>query len=379
MELNDILKIAVEKGASDVHLKPGMPPVFRVDGKLVQHPKTQRLTPQQISAMAKVMMSERQVQRFRENCEVDLAYSVPGVGRFRTNVFQQRGTVAISMRLIPFQVAAFSQLGLPKTLEKISMEGRGLVLVAGTTGSGKSTTLASMVQHINENRTCHIITIEDPIEFLLRDKKSIISQREIGFDTLNFVDSLRSALRQDPDVILVGEMRDMETIQTALMAAETGHLVLSTVHTMDAMETVNRIISFFAAYQQEEIRFQLASVLKAVICQRLIPRMDGKGRVPAVEVLVSTARVRDCIRDRKKTPELNDTMAQGYSTYGMQTFDMALMDLYMRRMITREEALANSSNPGDFEMRVSGVTTGDDSNYDEVAEKGDMVIERFQK
>jgi len=313
VELNDILKIALKGGASDIHLKPGLPPMFRVDGALVPLKNGERLVPEDLQKMAFAIMNPAQKQGFEETREVDLAYGIPGLGRFRVNVFQQRGTVGIVFRVIPFGVKSIEHLHLPKIIERIAMEQRGLVLVTGTTGSGKSTTLAGMIDYINSNRTCHIMTIEDPIEFLIRDRRSIVNQREIGVDTQSFSNALRAALRQDPDVILVGEMRDFETIETALTAAETGHLVMSTLHTLDATETINRIISVFPPYQQKQVRLQLAAILKAVVSQRLVPRADGKGRVPALEVLISTARVRECISDKDRTKELNDAIAKEYN------------------------------------------------------------------
>ncbi len=370
LELNEILKIALKGGASDIHMKSGLPPMFRVDGALVPLKNGERLLPEDIQRMAFSIMNPVQKQRFEEAREADLAYGIPGLGRFRVNAFQQRGTVGVVFRVIPFGVKTVEQLHLPKVVESISMEQRGLVLVTGTTGSGKSTTLAAMIDHINSNRTCHIITIEDPIEFLIRDRRSIVNQREIGFDTQSFANALRAALRQDPDVILVGEMRDFETIETAITAAETGHLVMSTLHTLDATETINRIISVFPPYQQKQIRLQLASILKAVISQRLVPRADGKGRVPALEILVSTARVRECIADKDRTKELHDAIAKGFTTYGMQTFDQSLMQLVKGKLVTYEEALKHVSNPDDFALRFRGIASTSDGTWDDF-EKAD--------
>jgi twitching motility protein PilT len=369
LELNEILKIALKGGASDIHMKSGLPPMFRVDGALVPLKNGERLLPEDIQRMAFSIMNPVQKQRFEEAREADLAYGIPGLGRFRVNAFQQRGTVGVVFRVIPFGVKTIEQLHLPKVVESIAMEQRGLVLVTGTTGSGKSTTLAAMIDHINSNRTCHIITIEDPIEFLIRDRRSIVNQREIGFDTQSFANALRAALRQDPDVILVGEMRDFETIETAITAAETGHLVMSTLHTLDATETINRIISVFPPYQQKQIRLQLASILKAVISQRLVPRADGKGRVPALEILVSTARVRECIADKDRTKELHDAIAKGFTTYGMQTFDQSLMQLVRGKLVTYEEALKHVSNPDDFALRFRGIASTSDGTWDDF-EKG---------
>jgi twitching motility protein PilT len=364
LELNEILKIALKGGASDIHLKPGLPAMFRVDGALVPLKNGERLSPEQVQKMAYGIMSPTQKTRFDETREVDLAYGIAGLGRFRVNCFQQRGTVGIVFRVIPFGVKSIDQLHLPKVIESIAMEQRGLILVTGTTGSGKSTTLAAMIDYINSNRTCHIMTIEDPIEFLIRDRRSIVNQREIGVDTMTFASALRAALRQDPDVILVGEMRDFETIETAITAAETGHLVMSTLHTLDATETINRIISVFPPYQQKQVRIQLASILKAVISQRLVPRADAKGRVPALEVLVSTARVRECIGDKDRTKEIHDAIAKGFSTYGMQTFDQSLMQHVRNQLVTYEEALKHVSNPDDFALRFRGIASTSDSTWD---------------
>ncbi len=364
MELNEILQVALRAGASDIHLKAGLPPMFRVDGALVPLKDARRFPPEEIARMAFGIMNEYQKEKFKQTNEVDLAYGVPGLGRFRVNVFQQRGTLGVVLRVIPFKIQTIEQLMLPKILEKIAGEQRGLVLVTGTTGSGKSTTLAAMIDHINATETCHIMTIEDPIEFLIRDKRSIVNQREVGVDTMSFGQALKSALRQDPDVILVGEMRDLETIETALTAAETGHLVMSTLHTLDATETINRIISAFPPYQQKQVRLQLGSVLKAVISQRLVPRADGKGRVPAIEVLLATARVRELIEDKDRTKEVPDAIAQGHVSYGMQTFDQSLMGLLKSAVISYEEALRQATNPDDFALRVSGISGTSDSKWD---------------
>jgi twitching motility protein PilT len=365
VDLNEILKIALKGGASDIHLKIGLPPMFRLDGALVPLKNGERLTLEDVHKMTSQIMNPVQKQRFEETREVDLAYGIAGLGRFRVNAFQQRGSIGIVFRVIPFGVKTLDSLHLPKVISNIAMEHRGLVLVTGTTGSGKSTTLAAMIEHINANRTCHIMTIEDPIEFLIRDRRSIVNQREIGVDTLSFSSALRAALRQDPDVVLVGEMRDFETIETAITAAETGHLVMSTLHTLDATETINRIISVFPPYQQKQIRLQLSSILKAVISQRLVPRADGKGRVPALEVLVSTARVRECIADKDRTKELPDAISKGFTTYGMQTFDQSLMQLVKQKLVTYEEALRHVSNPDDFALRFRGIASTSDGSWDD--------------
>ncbi len=355
MHINDLLKIAAERKASDLHLKVGSHPVLRVNGRLTPLSELNRLTQEDTIAMAFSIMSGRQKQKFKDHFEIDLAYSVPGLGRFRVNIFQQRGTVGLVLRVIPSKILTIEDLVLPPVLKTIADERRGLILVTGTTGSGKSTSLAALIDYINNQRTEHIMTIEDPIEFLHRDKKSLVNQREVEVDTKSFATALRSALRQDPDVILVGEMRDYETIETALTAAETGHLVLSTLHTLDATETVNRIISVFPPHQQKQIRLQLASVLKAVISMRLLPRGDGNGRVPAVEVLRITNFIRDCIENKDKTKLIHEAIAQGTSQYGMQTFDQSIYGLYKKDLITMEEALRRASNPDEFKLKLQGI------------------------
>ncbi len=355
MHINDLLKLATDHRASDVHVKVGSHPVVRVNGHLHALTQVPRLTPEDTIAMAFSIMNARQKQKFKDHFEIDIAYSVPGLGRFRCNIFQQRGTVGIVLRVIPIKILTFQELLLPPVLEQICDEQRGLILCTGTTGSGKSTSLAAMIDHINARRTEHVMTIEDPIEFLHRDKKSLVNQREVEVDTKSFATALRSALRQDPDVILVGEMRDYETIETALTAAETGHLVLSTLHTMDATETINRVISVFPPHQQKQIRLQLAAVLKAVISMRLVPKADGHGRVPAVEILRITGLVRECIEVKEKTKLIREAIAAGTSQYGMQTFDQSIYNLYKRELITLEEALRRATNPDEFKLRIQGI------------------------
>ena len=372
MELNDILKAAVRHGASDVHLKAGLLPVFRINGKLVPLKLPEPLKPEELSAMSTVILTEEQRKKFELVRELDCAYSVSGLGRFRVNIFIQRGTIGIVLRVVPIGVQSFEELHLPKVLEKVALENRGLVLCTGTTGCGKSTTLASIIEYINIHRSCHIVTIEDPIEFLLQDRKSIINQRELGVDTGSLAGALRSALRQDPDVILVGEMRDLETIETAIMAAETGHLVLSTLHTLDAAETINRVVGAFPPYQQKQVRIQVASLLKSVISQRLVPRTDGKGRVPAIEVMINTARVREYIEDKDKTKKIREAIAQGYVSYGMQTFDQSLMLLYKEGLISLDEALRQASNPDDLALRIRGISSGTDLTWDDFDKSGEQ-------
>lgn len=367
MHVNDLLQIAVDAGASDLHLKVGGFPMMRVRGVLVPASDIKRLDREDMVAVAAAVLPTGVRERFEERHDVDLAYSAPGLGRFRCNAFQQRGTIGMIFRVIPMRIATIEELALPPVLKRIAAEERGLVLVTGTTGSGKSTTLAAMIDDINASRTAHVMTIEDPIEYLHKDNRSIVNQREIGLDTDSFSNALRSALRQDPDVILVGEMRDFETIQTALLAAETGHLVFSTLHTLDATETINRIIAVFPPHQQKQIRLQLASVLKAVISQRLIPRVDGKGRVPAVEVLISTPFIRDCIVDKEKTHLIHGAIAQGTSQYGMQTFDQSIFGLFEQHLISYDEALRWASNIDEFKLRTQGIQTTSDIARDQMA------------
>jgi twitching motility protein PilT len=364
MELNEILSIGLKSGASDIHLKAGLPPIYRIDGTLRPLPKAPRISPEQTEQIVEEIMNDMQKERFETAYEVDLAYGVPGLGRFRVNAFTQRGSISMVFRAIPFDIKSLDDLLLPPVIKKMAMAQRGLILVTGATGSGKSTSLAALIDYINTNRKSHIVTIEDPIEFLHRDKKSIINQREVGTDTKGFQPALKSALRQDPDVILVGEMRDHETIETALTAAETGHLVLSTLHTIDATETVNRIISVFPPFQQRQMRIQLAAVLRGVISMRLVPRLDGKGRVPAVEVMVASARVRQMIDDKELTKSLPEAIQQGFESYGMQTFDQSLMGLLKKKMISYEEALRQCSNPDDFKLKMSGVSSTSDLSWD---------------
>jgi twitching motility protein PilT len=367
MHVNDLLKIAVDSNASDLHLKVGSYPMMRVRGQLVPAVPDRRLEHEDMVSMAATVLPTSHRERFKDSHEVDLAYSVSGLGRFRCNVFQQRGTIGMSFRVIPMKAATIDELLLPNVLKTVAAEQRGLVLVTGTTGCGKSTTLAGLINEINSTRTSHIITIEDPIEYLHRDIRSIVNQREVGVDTNSFSHALRSALRQDPDVILVGEMRDLETVETALLAAETGHLVLSTLHTLDATEAVNRVVAVFPPHFQQQVRVQLASVLKAVISMRLIPRIDGNGRVPAVEVLIATAFIRDCILDKDKTHLIPAAIAQGTSQYGMQTFDQSILGLFEQGLVAYEEALRWASNADEFKLKVQGISSTGDTARDEMA------------
>src|SRR6267378_284261 len=344
----------VQRNASDLLLKVGRPATIRVNGELVALDSSP-LKPEELKSLAEQIMTPRQVKEFAEHKEADFAIGVPGVGRFRTNVYQQRGTVAFAFRAIPYEVKQIRELSLPPVLEEIALKPRGLVLVTGVTGSGKSTALAAMINHVNTNRRVNIITIEDPIEFLHRDQLANISQREVGNDTLSFNSALRHVLRQDPDVILIGEIRDMKTLDTALKAADTGHMVFSTLHTTDATQTISRVISFFPPHQHDEIRHLLSTALQAVISLRLVPRKDGRGRVPAAEVLINTAAVADNIRDLSKQLNIHDLIAQGSVQYGMQSFDQSLFHWYSQGVISYESAIFYASNPSEFALKVSGV------------------------
>jgi twitching motility protein PilT len=352
--IDQLLAIACREKASDLHLKAGSHPLLRVNGEMRPLRDWPRLTLEDTLSISCTIMTNRQKEKFKDHAEIDVAYGVSGLGRFRCNIHQQRGSVALVFRIIETVVKPAKDLRLPPVIEKIAQEQRGLVLVTGATGSGKSTTLAAVIDYINATRSCHIITIEDPIEFLHKDKKSFVTQREIDVDAVSFKSALRGALRQDPDVILVGEMRDLDTVETALMAAETGHLVLSTLHTLDATETIQRVVSIFPPHHQQGVRLQLASVLKAVVSMRLVRAVAG-GRVPAVEVLVTTGLIRDCIMHQEKTMHIREAIAQGRSQYGMQTFDQSLFDLYTSGLISYEEALRGATNPDDFKLQVRGV------------------------
>jgi twitching motility protein PilT len=379
VKIDDLLKTATSQGASDLHLKVGAFPMMRLGGELRPIGEFPRMKPEDTLDMAFSMMSSRQKQRFKDVSEVDIGYGLNGVGRFRANIFQQRGTVSVVLRVIPDGTKSTAELGLPLVIDKIAAERRGLILVTGSTGSGKSTTLAAMIDQINSTRSGHIVTIEDPIEFLHRDKQSFVTQREVDVDTRSFAEALRGALRQDPDVILVGEMRDSETIETALTAAETGHLVLSTLHTLDATETITRIVSSFPAHQQKSVRLQLAGILKGVISMRLVRAKQGSGRVPAIEILVSTGLIRDYIVNEDKTYLIREAIAAGTSQYGMQTFDQSLFHLFSSGLISMEEALHNASNPDEFRMRCSGIMSSEQAINDvdkaEAAAAAEKVVE----
>ena len=357
-----VLQELIRRNASDLHLKVGRPPTLRVDGDLAPL-ELPPLRPEDLKALAEQLMTPRQVKQFAEEKECDFAIGVPGIGRFRVNVYQQRGSLCYAMRSIPYQAKTIPELNLPPVLEEISMKPRGLVLVTGITGSGKSTALAAMIQHINEHRRANIITIEDPIEFLHRDINCHINQREVGTDTTTFGQALRRVLRQDPDVILIGEIRDIETLDTALKAADTGHLVFSTLHTTDATQTINRVLSFYPPHQQAEVRFSLASALQAVVSLRLVPRCDRAGRIPASEILINTAAVRDQIRDMEKVLNIPDLIKEGAVQYGMQSFDQSLMSWYSKGMISYESAVFYATSPAEFALRVQGVAGTSDSSW----------------
>ncbi|HWA41182.1 MAG TPA: type IV pilus twitching motility protein PilT [Gemmatimonadales bacterium] len=366
----------VQRGGSDLLLKVGRPPTIRLNGDLTPLDMPP-MKPEELKTLAEQIMTPRQVKEFAERKEADFAIGVPGVGRFRTNVYQQRGTLAFAFRAIPYEVKTVRELKLPEVLEEIAVKPRGLILVTGVTGSGKSTALAAMINHINTNERVNIITIEDPIEFLHRDQQSNISQREVGTDTLSFASALKSVLRQDPDVILIGEIRDKETLDTALKAADTGHLVFSTLHTTDATQTISRVISFYPPHEHAEVRSLLSTALAAVICLRLVPKKDGSGRVPMCEVLINTAAVADNIRDMEKALAIPDLIAEGTVSYGMQSFDQSLMSWYQQGAVSYESALFYASNPSEFALRASGIGSASDRTFSNDAGSGGGGMEGF--
>jgi twitching motility protein PilT len=367
MTFKQMMQEMLNRRASDLHLRVGIRPMVRVDGQL-DAIDDQILVHEDMDKILSQILNDDQKERFHKKREMDLALSISKMGRFRINLYKQRGTVGIAIRQVNTKVPSFQELNLPDVVKEIASQKRGLVIVTGTTGSGKSTTLASIVEHINGSRPENILTIEDPIEYIYRDKKSIISQREVGGDTENFAAALRHAFRQDPDIILVGEIRDTDTMNIALTAADTGHLVLTTLHTLNAVETVSRIISFFPPHQHQQVRLLLAGTLKAIVCQRLLPRCDGPGRVPAVEALISTASVREAIIDPEKTAMILDLIESGSIQYGMQSFDQSIMKLYRSGFISYEEAMVQCSNPDDFDLRVKGITSASDRGWTEFEE-----------
>ena len=355
MNLKQMLVEMLNRKASDLHIRVGIRPHLRVNGRLEQI-ATEPITIDKMDQIVTQILNEKQLERFQRKNEMDLALSVAKLGRFRINLFRQRGTSGIAIRAVNTQVPSFQELNLPPTIKNMAQKNRGLIIVTGTTGSGKSTSLAAVIEEMNANRAVNIMTVEDPIEYIYRDKKSIISQREVGGDTESFASALRHAFRQDPDVILIGEVRDLETMSIALTAADTGHLVLTTLHTLNVVETVSRIISFFPPHQHAQIRLLLAGTLEAIVCQRLLTRSDMPGRVPALEIMVGTGAIKECIINPDKTNDIPDLVADGHIQYGMQTFDQSIMQLYKQGMISFEEAMANASNPDDFDLRLKGIT-----------------------
>jgi twitching motility protein PilT len=366
-DYRNVLRQMLEQNASDLHLKVGCSPTLRVNGELRTLPMAPMRSDDMKTLADQIMPAKRQ-KEFADIKEADFALGVPGIGRFRVNAYQQRGTIAYAFRIVPFQAHSIAELNLPPIVEQIALKPRGLVLVTGITGSGKSTALAAMIQYINQNRTANIITIEDPIEFLHRDNKAHINQREVGTDTASFAQALRRVLRQDPDILLVGEIRDLDTLDTAMKAADTGHLVFSTLHTTDATQTINRILSFYPPHQASEVRFLLASALEAVISLRLVPRSDKPGRGPAAEILVNTAAVRENIRDMSKSLNIPELITEGTVQYGMQSFDQSLMNWYKKGVISYESALYYATNPSEFALRIQGVAGASDTTWDNITQ-----------
>jgi twitching motility protein PilT len=363
-----VLQHMIQSNASDLHLKVGRPPTLRIDGHMLSM-ELPALRQEDLRSLAEQIMAPKNIKEFSEQKESDFALAVPGIGRFRVNAYQQRGTIAYALRTVPFQAKTIAELNLPDVCERISLLPRGLILVTGITGSGKSTALASMLHYINQNRHANIITIEDPIEFLHRDIKSSINQREVGTDTNSFGQALRRVLRQDPDILLVGEIRDLDTLDTALKAAETGHLVFSTLHTTDATQTINRVLSFYPPHQQTEVRYMLSTALRAIISLRLVRRADKKGRVPAAEVLINTEAVRDQIRDLSKALNIPDLIKEGAVAYGMQSFDQSLMNWYHKGVISYDDALFAATNPAEFALRAQGIAASSDTSWDSVKQE----------
>jgi twitching motility protein PilT len=367
-DYKSVLQQMVQNNASDLHLKVGRPPTLRIDGHMVSL-DLPALKQEDLRSLAEQIMAPKNIKEFSEQKESDFALAVPGVGRFRVNAYQQRGTIAYALRTVPFQAKTIAELNLPEVCERIALMPRGLILVTGITGSGKSTALASMLHYINQNRHANIITIEDPIEFLHRDIKSSINQREVGTDTNSFAQALRRVLRQDPDIILVGEIRDVDTLDTALKASETGHLVFSTLHTTDATQTINRILSFYPPHQQTEVRYMLSTALRAIVSLRLVRRADKKGRVPAAEILVNTEAVRDQIRDMSKSLNIPQLIREGAVPYGMQSFDQSLMNWYQKGVVSYDDALFAATNPAEFSLRVQGIAGSSDTSWDTVKQE----------
>lgn len=382
MNLKQMLVEMLNRRASDLHIRVGVRPHLRVNSDL-EPIATEPITIDAMDQIVSQILNEKQLERFHRKSEMDLALSVAKLGRFRINLFRQRGTTGIAIRAVNTNVPSFEDLNLPPVIKKMSQERRGLIIITGTTGSGKSTTLAAVLEEMNASRSCNILTVEDPIEYIYRDKKAIISQREVGGDTETFATALRHAFRQDPDVILIGEVRDLETMSIALTAADTGHLVLTTLHTLNVVETITRIVSFFPPHQHQQIRLLLAGTVRAIVCQRLLARSDMPGRVPALEIMVTSAAIRECVMSPDKTIDIPELMAQGYTQYGMQTFDQSIMKLYKSGMISFEEAMSQASNPDDFDLRLRGITGAADrweDNPDTVTAKPKRDIPKgFQK
>ena len=368
MDLDALLWEAVDRGASDLHLRAGAPPVIRIDGAMTPFEDEEPLTAAETRQIAEKLIADHKIELEAAH-ELDVGYAVKELGRFRVNIFTHSGQVGIVLRIMPPEPMKIRDLNLPDVLEKIAEEERGLVLVTGVTGSGKSTSLAAMIDHINETRTRHIITVEDPIEYVHSDKRCLITQRQLGLDTKDFAMALRAALRQDPDVILIGEMRDKETIDAAILASETGHLVFSTLHTVDAAETLNRILATYPPHQQEQVRTQLAEVLRGIISMRLLPRATGDGLVPAVEVLINTKFVSECIRE-SRLGRIRDAMADGSAQYGMQTFDQSLLGLHQRGLITEDVAIAAATSPNDLKLQMRGIVSGVEAGKQALRQQG---------
>jgi twitching motility protein PilT len=362
INIEALLKAMIDHNASDLHMRCGVLPIMRLNGDLFKM-GSEAISRENMDVMLRTLLTPDKYNKFMHDNEIDFAAILPGVGRFRINAFRQRGTPAMAVRSIKVEVPNFSELALPSVIMDIAMKKRGMILVTGTTGSGKSTLLASMIDHINANTAVNIVTIEDPIEFLHRDKRSIIAQREIGSDAPSFNNALRACFRQDPDIILIGEMRDCETIETAMSAADTGHLVMSTLHTMNTTETITRIISFFPPHQHDQIRLVLSNVLVAIISLRLLPRKDGRGRIPAAEILINHAAVAEYILNPEKSHLILPAISEGRTQYGSQSFDQSLLQLYQDELITLDIAKQSATNPDDFELAVKGVSGTSDRRW----------------
>lgn len=378
MNLKQMLVEMLNRKASDLHIRVGVRPHVRVNGRLEQV-SGDLVTIDEMDQMIGQILNEKQREKFQRKSEMDLALSVAKLGRFRINLFRQRGTSGIALRAVNTKVPSFDELHLPDTVRQLAHQNRGLIVVTGTTGSGKSTTLAALIEEMNAHSSRNILTIEDPIEYIYRDKKSIIAQREVGGDTDTFASALRHAFRQDPDVILIGEVRDLETMSIALTAADTGHLVMTTLHTLNVLETITRIISFFPPHQHQQIRLLLAGTLRAVVCQRLVARSDVPGRVPALEIMISSGAVREAIIDPERTRSVHDLMEQGQVQYGMQTFDQSIMKLYKQGLMSFEEAMANATNPEDFDLRLKGITSSSDRWGDDSTQEGGKDVSQSEE